>query len=137
MRAGRTKPSLGRLRLDDGARFEVDHPLPYVYFEDEPGRRSAAKLLTKDRPADCQMRHKVHCHWQNPRQSLCYLEFAIVAIAFVPPTSTPTSLFTEAEAGCDRVCSMRSKVGECFIFIHHSLLRIIKHCQPINFAVAQ
>jgi hypothetical protein len=22
--------------------------LPYVYFEDEPGRRSAAKLLSKD-----------------------------------------------------------------------------------------
>jgi hypothetical protein len=24
------------------------HQLAYVYFEDEPGRRAAAKLLTKD-----------------------------------------------------------------------------------------
>jgi hypothetical protein len=28
--------------------FVVREQLAYVYFEDEPGRRSAAKLLTKD-----------------------------------------------------------------------------------------
>ena len=37
---------------DLGAAFVVKdsarHKLAYVYFEEEPGRRSAAKLLTKD-----------------------------------------------------------------------------------------
>jgi hypothetical protein len=37
---------------DIGAAFVVKNgagqQLPYVYFEDEPGRRSAAKLLSKD-----------------------------------------------------------------------------------------
>ena len=28
--------------------------LAYVYFEEEPGRRAAAKLLTRDGPAHCQ-----------------------------------------------------------------------------------
>jgi hypothetical protein len=27
--------------------------LSYVYYENEPGRRSAAKLLSKDGAADC------------------------------------------------------------------------------------
>jgi hypothetical protein len=29
-------------------RSDRARPLAYVYFEDEPGRRSAAKLLSKD-----------------------------------------------------------------------------------------
>jgi hypothetical protein len=29
-------------------RDSIGQKLAYVYFEDEPGRRSAAKLLTKD-----------------------------------------------------------------------------------------
>jgi len=37
---------------DNSASFVVRHPngqqLAYVYFEDEPGRRSAAKLLEQD-----------------------------------------------------------------------------------------
>ena len=31
-----------------GVRDHNGQQLAYVYFEDEPGRRSAAKLLTKD-----------------------------------------------------------------------------------------
>jgi hypothetical protein len=30
------------------ARFVVGQQLAYIYFEDEPGRRSAAKLLSND-----------------------------------------------------------------------------------------
>jgi hypothetical protein len=29
-------------------RFHNGQPLAYIYYEDEPGRRSAAKMLTKD-----------------------------------------------------------------------------------------
>jgi hypothetical protein len=34
------------------ARDHNGQQLAYVYFEDEPGRRSAAKLLSKDEIAD-------------------------------------------------------------------------------------
>jgi riboflavin synthase len=37
-----SRARLFRVRDDD------EQALAYVYFEDEPGRRSAAKLLTKD-----------------------------------------------------------------------------------------
>jgi hypothetical protein len=33
---------------DIGAAFVVNDSAGQIYFEDEPGRRSAAKLLTKD-----------------------------------------------------------------------------------------
>ena len=31
----------------------IRFPVAYVYFEQEPGRRSAANLMTKDHLADC------------------------------------------------------------------------------------
>ena len=42
---------LGRLKNSDACFVVIDsaeQKLAYVYFEEEPGRRSAAKLLTKD-----------------------------------------------------------------------------------------
>ena len=44
-------PPLPAALDDQGARGELHRParaLGYFYFEDEPGRRSAAKLLTRD-----------------------------------------------------------------------------------------
>jgi hypothetical protein len=35
-------------KYNDACFIVRDHQLAYVYFEDEPGRRSAAKLLSKD-----------------------------------------------------------------------------------------
>ncbi len=52
MPAGRRFPPPWTLEENDNACFIVrDSPgqtLGYFYFEEEPGRRSAAKLLTKD-----------------------------------------------------------------------------------------
>ena len=44
------KAVLGILKITNGlaARSERRDKLAFIYFEEEPGRRSAAKLLTKD-----------------------------------------------------------------------------------------
>jgi hypothetical protein len=39
------------------ARDHNGQALSYVYFEDEPGRRSAAKLLTKDEAKALRITH--------------------------------------------------------------------------------
>jgi hypothetical protein len=55
---------------DIGAAFVVKdgsgQKVAYVYYEDEPGRRSAAKLLSKD-----EARRKSRCRFRNRKRFGC------------------------------------------------------------------